>query len=110
MRPGQRAHAPKIFTVPRCTPSLLAKVISRYFNWMVIGTSTVSPVTFTKSGAHVERHQVGDDLGIDDFFQILELDRRRRLQLGKLLQAVELLGCLVWSSSGRFPVAPNHLQ
>ena len=38
-----------MFTVPRCTPSLLANVMSRYFIWIVIGTSTVSPVTFTKS-------------------------------------------------------------
>ena len=38
-----------MLTVPRCIPSLLTNVMSRFFIWIVTGTSTVSLVTFTKS-------------------------------------------------------------
>src|ERR1035438_10807836 len=43
-------------------------------------------------GPDVERHQVNADLMGNDFFQVLELDCGRGLQLGKLFQALELIG------------------
>src|ERR1035438_9984820 len=46
-------------------------------------------------GPDVERHQVDADFVGNDFFQILELDRRSGLQLGKLFQTLKLIGLQV---------------
>jgi hypothetical protein len=98
---------PKIFTVPRCMPSLLAKVMSRFFIWIVIGTRTVSPVTFTKSDRTSNGIRFVMSFVLTISSRSLNFDRRRRLQLGELLQAVELLGLHHRSSLGQLPVTPD---
>ena len=50
---------------------------------------------FDEIRAHIEWHQVNGHLVTDHFFQVLELYGRRRLQLGELLQPVELFGLQV---------------
>ena len=47
---------------------------------------------FHEVGSHVERHRVEDHLGVNLFGEVRELNLRSGLQLGELLQAVELLG------------------
>ena len=45
-----------------------------------------------KISAHIERHLVIGDLVLHNFLQVLELDRRRLVQFGELLQTIKLLG------------------
>ena len=56
---------------------------------------------FDKIRAHIKRHQVDADLMPDHFLQILELHRWRGLQLGELLQAVELFARIHRGSRSR---------
>ena len=49
---------------------------------------------------HIKRHQVDVDFVADDFFEILELDRRGSLQFGKLLEAIEFLGLQILIERG----------
>jgi hypothetical protein len=53
--------------------------MSRFLIWTVIGTSTVSLVTFTKSVRTSKGIRFVMILVADDFFQILEFDRRAAL-------------------------------
>src|SRR5437899_8067415 len=47
---------------------------------------------FHKVRAYVKGHRIEDDFGVDLFGEIRELDFRRLLQFGELLEPVELLG------------------
>src|SRR5439155_6240758 len=47
---------------------------------------------FHEVSAYIERHGVEDDLRIDGFFQIGKFDLRSGLQLGELLESIELFG------------------
>ena len=44
---------------------------------------------------NIEWHQINADLMADNFFQVLELDGWRLVQLGPLFQTIELLGLLI---------------
>jgi len=89
-------------------PSLFWNVTSRFLIWMVMGTSTVSLVTFHEVGAHVEGHQIDAEFVADDFFQIFKLDGGSSLQLGKLLEAIEFLGLQILIERTACRVAPDR--
>ena len=96
---------PRMFTTPLATPSLVTNVISRFRIWIVTGTRTVLRRDLHEISAHIEwEDRSGQQLVFaHGAFQILELDRRRRKQLGGQLDAIKFLRLILASPIGPAP-------